>query len=115
VNPTQEVVTPDRVNPAHYAPAPRAADHMRPPELRRHTFDETNLGLTFEEALGEAGRCLQCGVCTSCEVCLIFCPDVAISRRPDGRLEIDYDYCKGCGVCAAECPRGAITMTREGL
>jgi len=115
VNPARQVVTPEHIQPAHYASVPRAADRLRPPELRRHDFDEANLGIPFEAALGEAGRCLQCGVCTRCEVCLIFCPDIAISRLPDGRLEIDYDYCKGCGVCAAECPRGAITMTREGL
>jgi 2-oxoacid:acceptor oxidoreductase delta subunit (pyruvate/2-ketoisovalerate family) len=115
VNPVQQVVKPERINRAHYAPARRAADHLLPAEQRRLSFEETNLGLAFEEALGEAGRCLQCGVCTSCEVCLIFCPDVAISRRDDGRLDIDYEYCKGCGLCAAECPRGAITMTREGL
>jgi 2-oxoacid:acceptor oxidoreductase delta subunit (pyruvate/2-ketoisovalerate family) len=55
-------------------------------------------------------------VCNQCELCLIFCPDLAISRRAGGQgFDIDYDYCKGCGVCAAECPRGAIAMTREGL
>jgi pyruvate ferredoxin oxidoreductase delta subunit len=48
-------------------------------------------------------------------VCLVFCPDVAITRRADGRFDIDYDHCKGCGICAEECPRGAMVMTREGL
>ena len=64
--------------------------------------------------LAEARRCFHCGVCDGCEVCLVFCPDVAISRRPDGRFDIDYEHCKGCGVCAEECPRGALAMTREG-
>jgi len=54
-------------------------------------------------------------VCNRCELCLIFCPDMAISRREDGGFEIDMRYCKGCGLCAAECPRGAVTMTREGI
>ncbi|MGD8279446.1 MAG: 4Fe-4S binding protein, partial [Gemmatimonadota bacterium] len=63
----------------------------------------------------EARRCLNCGVCNQCELCLIFCSDVAISRRADGTgFDIDLEYCKGCGVCAEECPRGAIVMEREG-
>lgn len=87
----------------------------------RHTdfvlpFTETNVGLLFEDAMAEAGRCFECGNCNSCELCLIYCADAAIVRGTDGtRFDILLDYCKGCGVCAAECPRGAIVMTREGL
>jgi hypothetical protein len=33
-----------------------------PADERVHTFDESELTLTEEEALKEAGRCLQCGV-----------------------------------------------------
>jgi 2-oxoacid:acceptor oxidoreductase delta subunit (pyruvate/2-ketoisovalerate family) len=73
-----------------------------------------NRGLGRDGVLAEVERCFNCGVCNSCEVCLIFCPDVAISRRGDGRFDIAYDYCKGCGLCAEECPRGAITMVGEG-
>ena len=66
------------------------------------------------EAIEEAERCLNCGVCNRCELCLIFCPDMAIHRREDGEgFEIDLRYCKGCGLCAAECPRGAMAMSRE--
>jgi 2-oxoacid:acceptor oxidoreductase delta subunit (pyruvate/2-ketoisovalerate family) len=114
-DPVNEVVNFDRINPAQIRHLPRHLDRFMPAEWTRRTFEEANLGLVREEALAEAGRCLNCGVCNGCEVCLIFCPDVAISRRDDGGFDIDYDYCKGCGVCAEECPRGAITMTREGL
>jgi hypothetical protein len=31
--------------------------------------------------VAEAKRCFNCGVCNDCELCLIFCPDVAIRRR----------------------------------
>ena len=58
----------------------------------------------------EANRCFNCGVCNGCEVCLVFCPDAAISRAPDGGFAVDLAYCKGCGLCAAECPRGAVRM-----
>jgi 2-oxoacid:acceptor oxidoreductase delta subunit (pyruvate/2-ketoisovalerate family) len=115
VAPENEVVKPADLNLEHFARVPRIEDRMRPPWETRHDFGEANLGLARDAALAEAGRCFNCGVCNGCEVCLVFCPDVAISRRSDGRFDIDYDHCKGCGVCAEECPRGAIGMTREGL
>jgi 2-oxoacid:acceptor oxidoreductase delta subunit (pyruvate/2-ketoisovalerate family) len=115
VDPIEEVVRSDDLNLAHFAPADRHPDHKPNGETAR-TFAEANLGLATAEALAEARRCFNCGVCNACELCMIYCADVAI-RRGEGstRFEIDLEYCKGCGVCAEECPRGAISMTREGL
>ena len=109
-----EVVGFEQLNTHHFARVPRHAERMAEPVERRHAFVESNRGLTRDEALAEAGRCFNCGVCNECELCLIFCPDVAITRRAGGGFEIAYEYCKGCGVCAAECPRGAIVMAQEG-
>jgi 2-oxoacid:acceptor oxidoreductase delta subunit (pyruvate/2-ketoisovalerate family) len=115
VAPLDEVVTAAELNLTHFEPAARHRDH-KPNGSTATTFAEVNLGLTPQEALAEAKRCFNCGVCNECELCLIYCSDVAIRRGTDGdRFEIDLDYCKGCGVCAEECPRGAISMTREGL
>jgi 2-oxoacid:acceptor oxidoreductase delta subunit (pyruvate/2-ketoisovalerate family) len=113
-DPVNEVVSYEGLNPSHFTRLPRYADRRLPAQQARGNFTETNLGLAPVEALAEARRCLNCGVCNGCELCLIFCPDLAITRRAEGGFEIAYDYCKGCGVCAAECPRGAVTMTREG-
>jgi len=113
--PVNEAVTWDRMNPHHFHTSPRHQDHFHDAIDLRAAFGETNFGLTQKEAIEEAERCLNCGVCNRCELCLIFCPDMAISRRDDGGFEIDMRYCKGCGLCAAECPRGAVTMTREGI
>ena len=110
-----DVVKVTELNLSQFTHARRAEDVLRPAWDTRRDFLEANLGLPREEAMNEAKRCFNCAVCNGCEVCLIFCPDVSISRRDDGRFDIAYDYCKGCGLCAAECPRGAITMTREGL
>jgi len=115
VNAANEVVPFDDLNLAQVAHAPRHKDRHLPAERSRLDFAEANHGLRPDDARAEAGRCIHCGTCDGCEVCLIFCPDVAISRRDDGGFDIAYDHCKGCGVCAAECPRGAIQMTREGL
>ncbi|NJD10953.1 MAG: glutamate synthase [Gemmatimonadetes bacterium] len=115
VAPVDEVVSPELLNLTHFEPAERHADH-KPNGAAATTFAEVNLGLTRNEALAEAKRCFNCGVCNGCELCLIYCADVAIRRATGAyRFEIDLEYCKGCGVCAEECPRGAISMTREGL
>ena len=113
VAPVNEVVAFDDLNLHHFAAVPGQAEGHMASALARAGFDEVNLGLTSAQAMAEAHRCLNCGTCTQCDVCLIFCPDAAITRGADGAYEIAVDYCKGCGICVAECPRGAITMTRD--
>jgi 2-oxoacid:acceptor oxidoreductase delta subunit (pyruvate/2-ketoisovalerate family) len=113
VNAVNEVIGYDALNLAHFARAPRNAERQAPAN-GAGGFAEVNAGLAPVVALAEAHRCFNCGVCNECELCLIFCPDVAIARSPEGRFVIDMDHCKGCGVCAQECPRGAIVMEREG-
>ena len=77
------------------------------PVERRSTFDEVHLGL---EDASEAARCLSCGVCNECDMCITYCPE-GVLKRVGHRLEFDYAYCKGCGMCVAECPRNVIFMS----
>jgi len=112
VAPLNSVVEFSDINISQFARVARHADTHVAAGMARG-FDEVNTGLTSAQAIDEAHRCLNCGVCTQCDVCLIFCPDAAISHAADGAYEIALDYCKGCGICVAECPRGAITMTRD--
>lgn len=115
-NEANEVVALESLNLFHFARVKGQPDRYRALEDRRAGFGEANLGLTREEALAEARRCFNCGVCNECEVCLVFCPDVAIKRHGRGKgFSLSYKYCKGCGICVEECPRGAMSMTREGL
>jgi 2-oxoacid:acceptor oxidoreductase delta subunit (pyruvate/2-ketoisovalerate family) len=115
VAPVNDVVGFDDLNVNHFVPVSRQADaHVASP-LARAGFDEVNFGLTAAQAIAEAHRCFNCGVCTQCDLCLIFCPDAAITHDAHGAYQIALDYCKGCGICASECPRGAITMTRDRL
>jgi NADPH-dependent glutamate synthase beta subunit-like oxidoreductase len=74
---------------------------------RRSTFDEVHMGL---EDTAEASRCLSCGVCNECDLCLTYCPE-GVLKRVGHHLEFDYSCCKGCGVCVAECPRNVIFMS----
>ena len=72
-------------------------------------FDEVNLGL---DGPSEASRCFSCGACTSCDTCLLYCPEGVIHRIGHG-YEVDEAFCKGCGMCVAECPRRAMEMVQE--
>jgi NADPH-dependent glutamate synthase beta subunit-like oxidoreductase len=106
-----EVVPFERLNLAHFKSVPAKPDRHRSFAERRSSFAEANLGLTASEALAEARRCFECGVCNQCELCLVFCPDAAIQRHPDGRGFVRSEQtCKSCGICVAECPRGAMVM-----
>ena len=78
-----------------------------PAEKRRSTFDEIHMGL---DNTAEAARCLSCGVCNECDLCITYCPE-GMLKRVGHHFEFDYSYCKGCGVCAAECPRNVIVMS----
>ena len=81
---------------------------------KRVRLDCTTEPLSPEEARMEAARCLSLHECRGCEVCVLICPDQAITKDPDSDLPvIDLQYCKGCGLCAHLCPRGAITMVRD--
>jgi NADPH-dependent glutamate synthase beta subunit-like oxidoreductase len=115
-NELNEIVRFDQLNMAYFTHVPATPDHHRAPGTSGSDFAESNLGLAPDEALAEAKRCFNCGVCNDCELCLIYCPDVAIKRHSSGHgFSLSYKYCKGCGLCVEECPRGAMTMTREGL
>ena len=104
----------EQLNPWYYSDAPK---QMRPQlDLARRTssFDEVQGGLTEDNALFEARRCLSCGNCFECDNCYGVCPDNAVIKLgPGKRFEFNLDYCKGCGICAAECPCGAIEMRPE--
>ncbi len=62
----------------------------------------------------EASRCLGALACDYCDVCVLMCPDLCITRDADtGRILIDLDLCKGCGLCALYCPKGALRMVPD--
>ena len=106
-----EVIPFSALNTAYFKRQVRKRKEKLPLSRRTSGFSEVNLGLSPDSALYEAKRCFNCGVCNLCHNCFIYCPDLAISARPDKQgYDINYDYCKGCCICVEECPRGAISV-----
>ncbi len=104
----------ERLNPWYYSDAPKTVRPQLDIARRTSSFDEVQGGLTRENALFEARRCLSCGNCFECDNCYGVCPDNAVIKLgPGKRFAFNYDYCKGCGMCVAECPCGAIDMVPE--
>lgn len=88
------------------------------PELgldeRSRDFSEIVAGLTEEQAVYEATRCLSCGNCIECDGCLGACPEDAVIKLGKGhRYRFDYEKCTGCATCYDQCPVHAIEMIVE--
>ena len=62
---------------------------------------------------GDHVRCISCGSCRDCGMCLHSCPEGAVSRveTEEGFAYVsDPERCTGCGICAGVCPCGVWTM-----
>jgi len=66
---------------------PRAEIAALPPQERTADFREVELCLTEEQALAEAERCLQCGVCSECLECVYACQRQAVNHYDRSRKE----------------------------
>ena len=64
-------------------------------------------------AKDEYNRCISCGTCRDCHMCMKSCPENAISRvQTEAGFEyaVDSAKCIGCGICAGICPSGIWAM-----
>lgn len=96
---------------------------MAKAEDRAKDFRPVELGLTHQEAMIEAARCLRCQseICVGCTFCARTCPDYAIQvervDEPGGRCltryDLDLSKCAFCGLCAEQCPTNALTHTGQ--
>ncbi len=104
----------DLLHPWYFTDAGQRSQPTRAPDARTSDFFEVVGGLTEQQALYEAGRCLSCGNCFECDGCLGSCPeDAVIKLGPGNRYRFDYDRCTGCGTCYEQCPVHAIEMVGE--
>jgi NADPH-dependent glutamate synthase beta subunit-like oxidoreductase len=101
----------------------RAEMPLSKAEERATDFRQVELGLTHQEAMSEATRCLRCEseVCIGCTFCARTCPDYAlIVERVDEagarcltRYDLDLTMCCFCGLCAEQCPTSALVHTGQ--
>ncbi|OGP91250.1 MAG: hypothetical protein A2156_02900 [Deltaproteobacteria bacterium RBG_16_48_10] len=66
---------------------PRTAVPMVPKEERIRDFREVELVLTEEQAKQEAARCLACGICSECHLCVQVCKREAIDHQQADVIE----------------------------
>ena len=67
----------DKIKLDWYEPAKRAERRVLPPEERLANPDkEIDAGLTHDDAIAEAARCLSCGKCFGCENCWMYCQKI---------------------------------------
>ncbi len=55
---------------------------------------------------------LRCNHCTK-PPCVDICPVNALSKRPDGIVDIDRDACIGCRACMQACPYDALYLNED--
>jgi heterodisulfide reductase subunit A-like polyferredoxin len=67
--------------------APRTTPPMLPKEERIKDFREVELVLTEEQAKQEAARCLACGICSECHLCVLVCKREAVDHQQADVIE----------------------------
>ena len=81
-----------------------------PPENLSKKFFEKCHHCEVPDPMHEHLRCVSCGKCRDCKICLNSCPEKAITRieHDDGTWKYisDESKCIGCGICAGVCPCG---------
>ena len=104
----------DLLNLWYFGDHPRRQQRELGLEARLGGFEEVVAGLSPEEAVFEARRCLSCGNCIECDGCLGACPEDAVIKLGEGlRYRFDYDHCTGCRACFEQCPVHSIEMVAE--
>jgi NADPH-dependent glutamate synthase beta subunit-like oxidoreductase len=113
---SRQPVSTGRVKLTLYEPRARSSIHRLTPEESLHNHSaEIEQGITLQQAVYEAQRCLSCGACLGCERCWIYCTPGCFSRVRQPRhgepyFVLSLAACDGCRKCADECPSGFIEM-----
>ena len=72
-----------RIDPGKEKKIPRAKMPTAPISHRQNNFREVELGFTEAAAVAEAKRCLRCGPCSECFICVPECPkEVTLMSLP---------------------------------
>lgn len=109
----RKIVKSDKMVLTYYEKIIREQCGHLPVEERFKDGDaEIEAGLTEEQAVREAQRCMSCGSCFDCGTCWSYCQDSAIVKPLEAGKPYKFklEFCKGCNKCAEQCPCGYIEM-----
>ncbi len=70
----------DKADVSKVPKSPRTKYPLMTPEDRRTNFNEVGLGFNEAQAVAEAARCLNCGICSECYQCVDACIAGAINH-----------------------------------
>ena len=112
-NPPKEIIRLDKMAHGFYEEKQRTGHNEMPVEERlKNLTAEIVKTWSKDEAVGEAKRCMSCGLCFDCGTCWSFCQDNAIIKPvvKGGEYKFKMEFCNGCKKCAENCPCGYIEM-----
>ncbi|MDR2573428.1 MAG: FAD-dependent oxidoreductase [Desulfovibrio sp.] len=92
---------------------PEAKKAVAGERLRTASFARCH-GCDLPRPQDDFARCVSCGTCRDCKMCLKSCPEQAIERKDLEKGGFEYlsdpERCIGCGICAGVCPCGVWAM-----
>jgi NADPH-dependent glutamate synthase beta subunit-like oxidoreductase/NAD-dependent dihydropyrimidine dehydrogenase PreA subunit len=111
-------ITADKINSLlmnyDYVPEERAVIPYERVKTQYYEVCRTDIKFSPKK---EADRCMSCGSCRDCGMCVESCYYGAISRKklPNKSFEyvVDESKCIGCGFCAGVCPCGVWEMVEN--
>ncbi|MDA8272486.1 MAG: NAD(P)-binding protein [Deltaproteobacteria bacterium] len=75
-------------------------------------FQPVVYGLSRDEAVLEAKRCMSCGLCYDCGNCYMYCSKGCVKMLEKGNhYEFHLETCNGCMKCFESCPCGYISSS----
>ncbi len=108
-----DIIKMDKMAHGYYEGKERTGKHdMEVAERLKNLTAEITSTWSTDEAVGEAKRCMSCGLCFDCGTCWSFCQDNAVLKpfERGGEYKFKLEFCNGCKKCAENCPCGYIEM-----
>ncbi len=108
-------IGPGQVKLDFHSERPKARSaRLAPGEGVARPTAEVSLGITEEEFLAEAERCLSCGSCFGCQQCWMYCTSQCFTKVEEVQrgvyFTLSLDHCQECGKCVEVCPCGYLEL-----
>ncbi len=109
---TRQIIDYKDMHLEFYEPMERQERRTRKITEVKNDFQPAVYGLSEEEFVWEAKRCLSCGLCYDCGNCFMYCSKGCVKMLQKGlHYEFHLETCNGCAKCFESCPCGCIIMS----